>query len=70
MAELSWRCKDDPTREETPRAFYKTRIRKNNIRLELDTNKSQEERRRLLLDFQKKYAFLNIHLNLCPSCIE
>jgi hypothetical protein len=72
MAEISKRYnKDDPiTREEVRRTFYKTRIRKDNIRLELDEDKSQEERRRLLLEFQKKYTFLNIHLNLCSSCIE
>ncbi|KYN33260.1 Snurportin-1 [Trachymyrmex septentrionalis] len=41
-------------RESTRRQFYKSRIRKDNIKLELDDSTSQEERRRLLLEHQKK----------------
>ncbi|KYN08889.1 PREDICTED: snurportin-1 [Trachymyrmex cornetzi] len=44
----------DP-RESTRRQFYKSRIRKDNIKLELDDSTPQEERRRLLLEHQKKH---------------
>ncbi|KAG5328560.1 SPN1 protein, partial [Acromyrmex charruanus] len=42
-------------RESTRRQFYKSRIRKDNIRLDFDDSTPQEERRRLLLEYQKKH---------------
>ncbi|XP_012055810.1 PREDICTED: snurportin-1 [Atta cephalotes] len=42
-------------RESTRRQFYKSRIRKDNIKLEFDDSTPQEERRRLLLEYQKKH---------------
>lgn len=47
---------DRDTREAARRKFYKSRIRRDNFRLEIDENTSQEERRRLLLEYQKKYV--------------
>jgi len=47
---------DCDTREAIRRQFYKNRIRKDNIKLEMDDNTPQEERRRLLLEYQKKYV--------------
>jgi hypothetical protein len=38
-------------------------IKKDKIQLELDENASQEERSKLLLEFQHRYS---IYLNLCP----
>ncbi|XP_029667445.1 snurportin-1 [Formica exsecta] len=46
---------DCDTRETVRRAFYKNRIKKDNIKLELDEKSHQEERRKLLLEYQKKY---------------
>jgi len=43
-------------REAIRRQFYKNPIRKDNIKLEIDDNTPQEERRRLLLEYQKKYV--------------
>jgi len=56
MAEIlnKYHKNDFMTREEARRVFYKTRISKDNIQLELNEERSQEERRRLLLEFQKK----------------
>ncbi|EZA51847.1 snurportin-1 [Ooceraea biroi] len=42
-------------REDIRRTFYKSRIRKDNIKLELDDDTPQEERRKLLLEYQKKH---------------
>lgn len=47
---------DCDTRETVRRAFYKNRIKKDNIKLELDEKSHQEERRKLLLEYQKKYV--------------
>ncbi|XP_018303853.1 snurportin-1 isoform X2 [Mycetomoellerius zeteki] len=44
----------DP-RESVRRQFYKSCIRRDNIKLELDDSTPQEERRRLLLEYQKKH---------------
>ncbi|XP_011638087.1 snurportin-1 [Pogonomyrmex barbatus] len=43
------------TREAIRRTFYKNRIKWDNIKLELDDNTPQEKRRKLLLEYQKKY---------------
>ncbi|XP_012225656.2 snurportin-1 [Linepithema humile] len=43
------------TRENVRRQFYKNRITKDNIKLELDENESQDKRRKLLLEYQKKH---------------
>ncbi|GAB1864383.1 Snurportin-1 [Camponotus japonicus] len=45
---------DCDTKEVVRRTFYKNRIRKDNIKLELDENSHQEERRQLLLEHQKE----------------
>ncbi|XP_018396786.1 PREDICTED: snurportin-1 [Cyphomyrmex costatus] len=42
-------------RETIRRQFYKHRIRRDNFKLELDDRTPQEERRRLLLEYQKKH---------------
>lgn len=47
---------DCDTKEVVRRTFYKNRIRKDNIKLELDENSHQEERRQLLLEHQKEYV--------------
>jgi len=47
---------DCDAREAIRRQFYKNRIRKDNIKLEIDDNTPQEERRRLLLEYQKQYV--------------
>lgn len=44
------------TKEVVRRTFYKNRIKKDNIKLELDENWHQEERRNLLLKHQKEYV--------------
>ncbi|XP_012527703.1 snurportin-1 [Monomorium pharaonis] len=46
---------DCDTRETVRRQFYKNRIKKYNIKLETDDSTPQEERRRLLLEHQKKF---------------
>ncbi|KMQ86790.1 snurportin-1-like protein [Lasius niger] len=43
------------TKETIRRTFYKNRIKKDNIKLELDEKSHQEERRKLLLEYQKKH---------------
>lgn len=43
------------TREDIRRTFYKSKIRRDNIKLEFDDDTPQEERRRLLLEYQKKH---------------
>lgn len=45
----------DP-REAVRRQFYKNPIKRDNIKLEIDYDTPQEERRKLLLEFQKKYV--------------
>lgn len=47
---------DCDTRETIRRGFYKNRIKKDNIKLELDEKSHQEERRKLLLEYQRKYV--------------
>lgn len=47
---------DYDTRKDTRRRFYKIPIKKNNIKLELDYETPQEQRRQTLLEFQKKYV--------------
>lgn len=47
---------DCDTKEVVRRTFYKNRIKKDNIKLELDENSHQEERRQLLLKHQKEYV--------------
>lgn len=47
---------DCDAREVVRRQFYKNRIKKDNIKLEIDDITPQEERRRLLLEYQKKYV--------------
>lgn len=47
---------DCDTKEVVRRTFYKNRIRKDNIKLELDEDWHQEERRNLLLKHQKEYV--------------
>ncbi|XP_029156403.1 snurportin-1 [Nylanderia fulva] len=41
------------TRETERRSFYKNRIKKDNFRLEFDKDSNQEERRKILLEYQK-----------------
>lgn len=54
------------------RHFYKNRIRKDNIKLELDDSTPQEERRRLLLEHQKKFrdATFNASRGISQECSE
>jgi len=47
---------DCDAREAARRQFYKKRIRKDNIKLEIDDSTPQEERRKVLLEYQKKYV--------------
>lgn len=47
---------DCDAREAARRQFYKKRIKKDNIKLEIDDSTPQEERRKVLLEYQKKYV--------------
>ncbi|KAL0103479.1 hypothetical protein PUN28_017615 [Cardiocondyla obscurior] len=46
---------DCDARETVRRQFYKNRIKRDNVKLEIEDNTPQEERRRLLLEYQKKH---------------
>lgn len=47
---------DCDARETVRRQFYKNRIKRDNIKLEIDDSTPQEERRKQLLEYQKKYV--------------
>lgn len=53
--EVSHNKPNSEMRETERRSFYKNRISKDNIKLEFDENSNQEERRKQLLAYQKKY---------------
>lgn len=45
-------------REYVRRTFYKSPIKKDNLKLELDWDLSQEERRKLMLEHQKRHVYI------------
>lgn len=48
------------TASDVRRMFYKKPIKKDNLKLDIDYNTSQERRRKILLEYQKRYIIYHM----------